>query len=238
MVDGIRGDLRFGHLDHLELHDRPRAGVWKRLRQYPGDNDSRGRNTTDRRRLRRLCLRVDGVPRAQCHLRHRRRADGGATSNGFDPDTAHIHDLRSQRDVPGRVDGTRRIRTAVGGVLVAELHGLASLFPHRVGQDRRGRPLQDLHPARRAALGAGAGLVRHLPVPLGVERLPGGACLPRVRSLQQGFDRRAGRPGGPRGGCPQPATRRCVCHDAPAPDRVLFSPAVLRAWPDRGPVKG
>ena len=83
---------------------------------------------------------------------------------------------------PGRVAGPRRIRPPAGDVPVAQLHGLAAVVHDRVGQDRRRRPLHDLHPARRAALGAGAGVVRHLPVPVDVERLPGGACLPRLRA--------------------------------------------------------
>ena len=44
--------------------------------------------------------------------------------------------------------------------------------PVRGGPHRRRRPLHDLLRARAAAVGAGAGGVRHLPVPVDVERLP------------------------------------------------------------------
>ena len=53
---------------------------------------------------------------------------------------------------------------------------------HRVGQDRRREPLPDVLEARRADVGAGAGLVRDLPVPVGLERPARRAGVHRVRA--------------------------------------------------------
>ena len=55
------------------------------------------------------------------------------------------------------------------------LHNYISSLPQghlRVGAHRRRQPLQDLLPARAPAVGAGARRVRHLPVPVDLERLP------------------------------------------------------------------
>ncbi len=76
--------------------------------------------------------------------------------------------------------------------LLRNYMGSLAGLDHRVGQDRRSRPLHHLHQADRPAVGAGAGVVRHLPVPLGVERLPGGAGLPGHRPGRGGAHRRAG----------------------------------------------
>ena len=61
--------------------------------------------------------------------------------------------------------------------------GSLPVVDHRVGEDRRGRPLHDLLEAGRPALGAGARRVRDLPVPVGVERPPGRAtCSSAARA--------------------------------------------------------
>ena len=65
-----------------------------------------------------------------------------------------------------------RVRPAVRHLPAAQLHLVAAARPVRGGADRRCRPLQDLLAARPAAVGAGARRVRHLPVPVDVERLP------------------------------------------------------------------
>ena len=58
----------------------------------------------------------------------------------------------------------------------------------------------DLHPPDPAAVGAGAGLVRHLPVPLGLERLSGRADLPGQQPEDAGADDAAGRVSSARAG--------------------------------------
>ena len=60
--------------------------------------------------------------------------------------------------------------------------------PHRIGHRRRRVALHDLPPHDRAALGPGARLVRDLPVPVGLERLPRGDDLPRRHPGRAGPD--------------------------------------------------
>ena len=73
----------------------------------------------------------------------------------------------------GRVADPHRVRHALRHLLVAQLHLARCLKDHvRGGPHRRRRPLHDLLASRAAVVGAGAGGVRHLPVPLDLERLP------------------------------------------------------------------
>ena len=51
---------------------------------------------------------------------------------------------RSERHVSRRLAGAHRVRPASGHLPAAELHRLVAIVDHRVGQDRRGRPLHDL----------------------------------------------------------------------------------------------
>ena len=51
---------------------------------------------------------------------------------------------RPERHVPRRVAGSHRLRAAARRLPVAQLHRRAALVDHRVGQDRRCRPLHDL----------------------------------------------------------------------------------------------
>ena len=64
---------------------------------------------------------------------------------------------------------------------------------HRVGEDRRRQPLHHVLAAHRADVGAGARLVRHLPVPLGLERPARRPALPRPRR-ERAADRQPRRP--------------------------------------------
>ena len=63
--------------------------------------------------------------------------------------------------------------------LLIQLHFTASQGPVRVGVYRRRLAFHSLHSAGAPAVGSGIGVVRHLPVSLGVERPPGGAGLSR-----------------------------------------------------------
>ena len=65
-----------------------------------------------------------------------------------------------------------RVRDAVRDLPAAQLHLVAAEGHLRVGAHRRRQPLPHLLAPRAAAVGAGAGRVRHLPVPVDVERLP------------------------------------------------------------------
>ena len=79
---------------------------------------------------------------------------------------------RPGRHDDGGVAHPRRLRHAVRHLPAAQLHLGAAEGPVRGGAHRRRRPLHDLLAARAAAVGAGARGVRHLPVPVDVERLP------------------------------------------------------------------
>ncbi len=71
--------------------------------------------------------------------------------------------------VPGDLAGAHRLRPTAGDLLAAQLHRQPAARHHRVGATRRRHPLPDLHPLDPAAVVAGAGVVHHLPVPVGVE---------------------------------------------------------------------
>ena len=88
---------------------------------------------------------------------------------------------RAERHVPGGLAGPHRLRHVAGDLHPAQLHGDPAQDGHRVGEDRRCQPLPDLLPAGAADVGAGAGVVRDLPVPVGLERPAGGAGVHRTR---------------------------------------------------------
>ena len=79
-------------------------------------------------------------------------------------------DLAGNTDC-GVVD-PHRVRHAVRDLPAAQLHQLAAEGPLRSGPHRRRQPLHDLLAAGAAAVGPGARGVRHLPVPVDLERLP------------------------------------------------------------------
>jgi ABC-type glycerol-3-phosphate transport system permease component len=84
-----------------------------------------------------------------------------------------------------------------------------------------------------ARIGSGAGLLRHFPVPLGVERPAGGPDLPGWRAQEPGAHpgphgaERLARPG------VAAAHRRGLHLDDPSPWGVLLAAALLRARPHR-----
>lgn len=75
------------------------------------------------------------------------------------------------------VAGAHHVRAAAGDLPAAQLHRPAAPRPDGGGGGGRRLALQDLPFDRAAALHARAGLVRDLPVPLGLERPAGGAHL-------------------------------------------------------------
>ena len=84
-----------------------------------------------------------------------------------------------ERHVPGGVARAHRVRHVAGHLHPAQLHGHPAQDRDRVGQDRRRQPLPDVLQADPADVGARAGVVRDLPVPLGVERPAGRAGVHR-----------------------------------------------------------
>ena len=96
--------------------------------------------------------------------------------------------------VPRHLARPHRLRPAARHLPAVELHRVAAVVDHRVGQDRRRRPLHDLLAPGRPAVGAGACRLRHLPVPLGLERPARRLCVPRRHPEHAGDHHRAGRP--------------------------------------------
>src|SRR5690606_9848314 len=96
---------------------------------------------------------------------------------------------------------------------------------------RRCLPLHRLRPSRPPAVPPGSGRLRHLPVPLGVERPPGGAGVPRHRLT----GRHPHRPPQRVGGQPRPGValvdRRRLRHDGRPRVGLPLAPASLRPRP-------
>ena len=63
---------------------------------------------------------------------------------------------RAQRHVPRRLARPHRLRAPPRRLPASQLHRVAAVVDHRVGEDRRRRPLHDLLAPRRPAVGAGA----------------------------------------------------------------------------------
>jgi alpha-glucoside transport system permease protein len=70
--------------------------------------------------------------------------------------------------------GPHRLWIAVGHLSALQLHPRPATRNSGVCVYRRRVALYHLHPVDPAAVGAGTGLVCHFPVPVGLERLPGG----------------------------------------------------------------
>ena len=139
-------------------------------------------------------------------------------------------------DLNGTFLGIWLAHTGFGlSLAVYLLYNYISTLPREImefGLYRRRFPLHDLYPAGPAAVGAGPGLLRHLPVPVDLERLPGGLDLHRRQARRAGPDdahRRDGRLARQR---LAPAHRRRVRLDDRAVDRLLRPAALLRARHD------
>ena len=82
--------------------------------------------------------------------------------------------------------------------LLRNYMGSSAELADRIRSNRRCQPLHHLHPADHSAVDAGDRLAGDLPVPLGLERLPGRAGVSRLRPDQPSADGGVERPGGPR----------------------------------------
>ena len=164
----LRAPLQRAQWTLENYRDRARHGrVRQRLPQQPGGGDPGHRHPDHDRGLRGLRLLLDGLPGPARAVRARRRADGRAAADGPDPDPAALHRRRRASaactvfpdlDLNGTFLGIWLAHTGFGlplaTYLLAQLHRLAAVVDHRVGQDRRRRPLHDLLPPDRPAVGA------------------------------------------------------------------------------------
>ncbi|CAA9375482.1 MAG: Alpha-glucoside transport system permease protein AglG, partial [uncultured Nocardioides sp.] len=210
-----------GHQPGRGVRQQPRDRVAGDLHPHPG------------RRVRGLRLHVHEVPGPRRPLRGHRRDAGGAELRVLRAGAAHLPRPRHGRHVPSRVAVPRRLRHGSGDLHDPQLHGHAALHDHRVRQDRRGQSLPDVLPAGAPDVRAGPGVVRDLPVPLGLERPAGRPRVPRPG--RQGADDRVDLPAARTAG-PEPGARdgvRHVLHDR-ADHRVPLAAALLRARPHRG----
>ncbi len=170
-------------------HDRRRrheAGAHQLVRHRPAGDDHPDRL----RRLRRLRVRVDRLQAPPGPVHRHGRAAGVPLQVALIPllqmyvargalddpvvrqDDHALPRTRPRRDDHRGLAHAHRVRHAVRHLPVAQLHLVAAQGPLRVGPHRRGRPLQDLLPVGPPAVGAGPRGVRHLPVPVDLERLP------------------------------------------------------------------
>ena len=158
------GDRFAGHGQRLhQQHDRDRA--------LDADPDHH-------RRVRRVRFRMDQVSRPRHPLRDRRRPARGAHPDDAHPRSAALFGAGPERHIPGHLAGAYRLRTAAGDIPALQLHLPAATRPVRVGGDRRRIAFPGLHPDRGAAVHSGHRRIRHLPVPVGLERPAGRIGLP------------------------------------------------------------
>ena len=107
---------------------------------------------------------------------------------------------RAGEDLSRHLAGAYRLRPAARHLSAAQLHGRPAARDHGIGAHRRRQRLRDLHQDRAAAVLPGARLLRHLPVPLGLERPAGRHGLPRRAGRPARADRQAVNLLGSRGG--------------------------------------
>ena len=125
-------------------------------------------------------------PRA-AHRGHRRPARRAA-ADVADPAAQALQRRRrvlrrAGQDLSRHLAGAYRLRPALRHLSAAQLHGRpAASDLIEFARSRRRQRLRDLHQDRAAAVVPGARLVRHLPVPLGVERPAGRHGVPRQRT--------------------------------------------------------
>ena len=111
-------------------------------------------------------------------VRRCRRTPRRTPPDVADPGAAAVRPDRAQRHVPGNLAGAHGVRASIGNLPALQLHLSVTARPLRVGRHRRRVALPGLHPPRPAAVGTGNRCVRHLPVPMGLERPIGGARVP------------------------------------------------------------
>ena len=92
-------------------------------------------------------------------------------------------------DLSRHLAGAYRLRPALRHLSAAQLHRRPAARNHGIGAHRRRQRLRDLRQDRAAAVVPGARLLRHLPVPVGLERPAGRDGVPRHRSGPDRADR-------------------------------------------------
>ena len=181
--DAIFNMFATGPVDAPELPERPRRREHgERVPEQPDRDDPVDGHPDHDRGLRGLRLRVDPVPRPRDHVHDRRGAARRAAADGADPDPQDLQRRIAVRHVRRDLAGAHRVRAAARDLPALQLHEPAAARPLRVVRDRRRLGVPDVHPHRAAPVDPGAGRLRDLPVPVGLERPARGAGVPRARA--------------------------------------------------------
>ncbi len=230
VVDGVAAPLRGEPVDAGELPARHRErGIRRGLHQQHRGDHPGNRDPHHDRGVRCLRIRLDQLPIPWSPVRRRRGTPGRAPPDGIHPGPAAVRPGRAERHVPRHLAGAHGVRPAAGHLPALQLHVAAATRPVRVGRHRRRVAFPGVHTTCAAAVDPGHRRLRDLPVPVGLERPPGGADLPRHRRgptrpavSAQCADRE------PRWAM-APPDRRCIHDDARAAGGLPAAPASIRA---------
>ena len=194
-----------------EIHHRqlPDGAVFRRHRplvhEFADRHHPRDRHPDPDRRLRRLRAGLDALSRPRAADRGDHRPAGGAAADVADPAAETLQRRRrvlrrSRQDLSRHLAGAYRLRPALRDLSAAQLHRRPAARADGIGAHRRRQRLRDLRQDRAAAVVPGAGLLRHLPVPVGVERPARRHGVPRHRSATRS--------------CSPPSSTRCSARAA------------------------
>ena len=226
LVGGAAAPVRGRAVDARELRDGPhRRGHGQRVHQQPDRDDPADGDPDHGRRVRRLRVRLDALPAAGAMLFLLVVA---LLVVPLQMSLIPVLRLYTALDLNGTFLGVwlahAGVRAAAGHLPALQLHRQLPGRPVRDGQHRRRVALPDRSAGGAAPVGAGARLVRDLPVPVGLERPAGRARVPRAPTERSVMPPGSTRWSGPRAGV-APAHRGGVRDDDRAADRV---PALQR----------
>ena len=165
MVDGARASVPARRSGRSRTTGAASTrGLLERVAQQPRGHDPLDGDPDHDRGVRGVRVLVDAVPRPVRAVRHRRGAARRAVADGAHPDPALYNGGATSAGCTssrtwtsnGTFLGIWLAHTAfglpLGDVPPAELHRIAAVVDHRVGADRRRRPLHDLLAARSIPL--------------------------------------------------------------------------------------
>ena len=194
-----------------EIHHRqlPDGAVFRRhrplLHELADGHHPRDHHPDPDRRLRRLRAGLDALSRPRAADRGDHRPAGRAAADVADPAAEALQRRRrvlrrAGQDLSRHLARAYRLRPALRDLSAAQLHRRPAARADGIGAHRRRQRLRDLRQDRAAAVVPGARLLRHLPVPVGVERSAGRHGVPRHRSATRS--------------CSRPSSTRCSARAA------------------------
>ena len=147
------------------------------LRQLVRDRLPGGADSDQPGAARGVLLRLDRVPGPGFPVRRDLRSADRADAGHPDPVADDLRQLRPAELVLAGVDLAHHLRPAAGDLPAAQLHEGGPGVHRRGRPGGRRRPRQDLLRGAHAAADPGHRRLRHLPVPVGLERPAGGYRL-------------------------------------------------------------